>query len=175
MPREAKLLIYNIPMFLSEVKPETSLELLATGQFAGIKDSSGNWDAFLHFAALKQSTPFVLFAGSDRLYSKGRATGWSGVVSGIASCLPDLMVALGRAVDSHNQPKTHVLQRRLEEFVDWLAFFPIPVTMREAALFRKIKVGPHAVPIGGTTAVKLDEFRQWLRDWIPQMERDCKS
>lgn len=174
MPRETKLLIYNIPLFVSEVKPETSLALLATGQFAGIKDSSGNWDAFVGFSELKKSTPFALFAGSDRLYSKGRAMGWSGVVSGIASCLPDLMVALGRAVDSQNQPKTQRLQQRLEEFVAWLEPFPTPVTMREAALFRKIKVGPHAIPMGGATAVKLDEFRAWLRDWLPGMERDCK-
>ena len=126
MPREGKLLIYNIPFFLSEIKPETSLALLATGLFAGIKDSSGNWDAFLQFSELKRTTPFALFAGSDRLYAKGRAIGWSGIVSGIASCLPDLMVALGRAVDAHNEQTTTILQQRLEEFFAWFEAFPIP-------------------------------------------------
>jgi len=175
MPREGKLLIYNIPMCVSEVQPATSLELLATGQFAGIKDSSGNWEAFLQYSGLKKSVPFALFAGSDRLYARGRAIGWSGIVSGVASCLPDLMTGLGRAVDSHDDLKTQVLQQRLEEFVAWFEHFPIPVAMREAALVRNIKVGPHALPIGGSTAAKLDEFRGWLTDWLPQMQRDSKS
>ncbi len=174
MPRGGRLLIYNIPFFLTEVKPETSLELLATGQFAGIKDSSGHWEAFLQLSELKKAVPFALFSGSEKLYVKGRAIGWSGIVSGVASCLPDLMVALERALDTGNEAKTEILQQRLLEFVAWFDEFPIPFAMREAALSRGIKVGGHASPVGGGASAKMAEYRSWLKDWLPQMELDCK-
>ncbi|MEO8027751.1 MAG: dihydrodipicolinate synthase family protein [Bryobacteraceae bacterium] len=175
LPNDSKLFLYNIPFFLTEIRPETSLELLATGRFAGIKDSSGNWDAFLQFAELKKTTPFILFSGSEALYAKGKPLGWSGIISGIASCLPDLIIALDRAVDAQQDAKAELLSRRLAEFRAWFEPFPVPVAMREAALLRGLNVGPHATPLGPIASAKLEEYRAWLRNWLPQMERDCKS
>jgi dihydrodipicolinate synthase/N-acetylneuraminate lyase len=174
LPPGARLLIYNIPFFLTELKPETSLELLATGQFAGIKDSSGNWDAFVKFAGLKRSAPFTLFLGSELLYRNGRPMGASGMISGVAAALPDLMVALASAVETGNEEWAGRVEGRLREFLQWFEPFPVPVSMREAALARGLKVGPHAVPLGAAATSKLEEYRAWLRAWLPDMERDCR-
>jgi 4-hydroxy-tetrahydrodipicolinate synthase len=66
------IFLYNIPLFTSEIAVETSRELLASGSFAGIKDSSGNIDHFSKLRAQKESTPFTLLVGSDRIFTRGR-------------------------------------------------------------------------------------------------------
>src|SRR5258706_4026403 len=44
---ELPTFLYNIPVFTNGLEIETTLSLLDTGQFAGIKDSGGSWDYFV--------------------------------------------------------------------------------------------------------------------------------
>ena len=51
------IFLYNIPFFTTAISVETSCELLTTGRFAGIKDSSGDFGQFLRLKALRESNP----------------------------------------------------------------------------------------------------------------------
>jgi dihydrodipicolinate synthase/N-acetylneuraminate lyase len=171
----ARLLIYNIPFFLSEVKVETSIELLSSGAFTGIKDSSGNWDAFLQLRDLAATQPIALMVGFDGFYAKAREAGASGVVSGIAAALPDLMVALDQAVIRNDAARIQQLQTDLEEFLKHISTFPVPYGVREAARVRKLKVGDHATPLARTEAAEIAAFAEWAQPWIAERQSTWRS
>src|SRR6058998_945221 len=76
------IFLYNIPFFTTAISCETSCELLATGRFAGIKDSSGEFDQFLRLKAQRESTPFTFLVGNDVVFTRARSAGADGGVSG---------------------------------------------------------------------------------------------
>src|SRR5260370_6336231 len=90
--------LYNIPACTNEIAPPTVTELLASGRFAGIKDSSGNMEYFGVLCDAAQRTPFTLFAGQERIYVECKRAGADGIISGAASAIPELMVAWARAL-----------------------------------------------------------------------------
>jgi len=165
--------LYNIPKFTSPIACETSLQLLETGQFAGIKDSSAIWEDFEQLAAARRKLPFALFAGHDSLFARARAAGADGIVSGIASAVPELLVALDRAIRQGEADRTQALDARLREFLDWVVLAPAPAIIRKAAAVRGLKTGEPASPPGPESRRKLDEFGEWFRGWLPLVEKEC--
>ena len=157
--------LYNIPQFTSGLAVSTAVDLLATGKFAGIKDSSGLWD---YFEAVQRvaGRQFSVFVGGERIYSRACAAGAAGTISGIASALPELMVAIDRRARSGKD--TAELDRYASEFLDRTSEFPFPAGIREALGARGLKTGPHAIPLP-----EAGEFRAWFRDWLPAVERAC--
>lgn len=160
---DAPVYLYNIGQFTTELKLETSLELLATGAFAGIKDSYGGWDDFLAL----QKTGYTVFTGSDGMYARVVAAGGAGTVSGSASIIPELLVALDRCARSGGN--TDPLQARVQEFLDRALSFPFPLAFREAAMIRGLKMGPHASPVGKIENARMEEFRAWFSAWVKQL------
>jgi 4-hydroxy-tetrahydrodipicolinate synthase len=169
------ILLYNIPVFTSPISIETSRELLATGRFAGIKDSSGSFDAFLQLKAQRRSVPFTILAGSDRIFTLARSAGADGVVSGVACAIPELLLALDRAIQGADAEATTLLESRLQEFLQWLDRFPAPVGVREACAARGLKVGPLAVPLSPEKARELDQFKSWFQAWAPAVQKECSA
>ncbi|MEK7403922.1 MAG: dihydrodipicolinate synthase family protein [Acidobacteriota bacterium] len=171
----APVFLYNIPFFTSEISPETAVELLATGLFAGIKDSSGCWETFLRLRAAREEKPFTLLVGNDVIFARARAAGADGVISGVAGALPELMVALDRAIVAGDAPQRERLDARLQEFISWVDRLPAPIGVREAAALRGLKVGPPAVPPGPEGQRLLAAFRDWFKEWLPEVQKECKD
>jgi len=165
--------LYNMPQFTNEIAIETAVELLGTGLFAGIKDSSGSWEYFEALRAPARERPVSLLMGRDALYLRARAAGASGVVSGVASALPELLSGLERALESGEDARAAILQARLEEFVRWIDLFPAPAGIKEAARLRKLSAGAHSVPLGEEGERRLGEFGEWFRGWLPEVLREC--
>src|SRR5205085_12086391 len=86
------IFLYNIPCFNNEISIDTACELLATGLFAGIKDSSGNFDHFLRLKTQRESTPFTFLVGNDAIFTRARSAGADGGVSGVGCAMPELML-----------------------------------------------------------------------------------
>lgn len=162
----APIYLYNIPAFTSEIETETAVQLLATGRFAGIKDSSGNWDNFQALNRYKREHPFTLLVGHDSIFARARTEGADGVVSGVACAVPELLLALDRAIARHDDAETQRLDARLGEFLERIERFPVPVGIKAALAARGIKTGPLPVPLAGETQAALDEFREWFRGWV---------
>jgi len=169
------ILLYNIPPFTSEIAVETSRELLTSGSFSGIKDSSGNIDTFSKLRAQKESTPFTLLVGSDRIFARARRDGADGIVSGVACAIPELLLALDRSIQAGDSTAAARLDSRLQEFLGWLDRFPSPVGVKVACASRGLKVGPLAVPLSAAEGRRLDEFRSWLKDYLPDVLRECQN
>ncbi len=156
---KAPVYLYQIPQFTSGMVLQTMLDLLATGVFAGIKDSSGNWDDFVE---LQRAAP-RFFTGADAQYSRMLKNGAYGAISGVASVVPELMVAIDRRARAGED--TSALDAKVADFIDRSAAFPFPIGIREACAVRGIKTGPHAGPLGRQECLEMEEFRAWFSDW----------
>jgi len=158
------IMLYNIPQFTSGIAPETVRRLLDTGLFAGIKDSSGDWDYFEQLLALKAGRSFALLAGHDRLALRALRAGADGVLSGCACAIPELLVALQRAAAA-DQPRADALNAKLAQFIDWIERFPTPVGIKRAVELRGQKTAAPATPLSPASANAMEEFLAWFRDW----------
>lgn len=166
MQKSAPILLYNIPAFTTEIAIETAVDLLRTGLFAGIKDSSGRVEYFTRLQEVSAETPLSLLIGNDVAFTACRKAGAHGVVSGVACAVPELMLALDRAIQSGDQAATERLNARLHEFIGWIEQFPAPVGVKAATEARGLKIGPQAVPLSGPRQALLDQFVDWFRNWL---------
>lgn len=171
----ARIFLYNIPAFTNEIAVETAASLLRTGLFAGIKDSGGQYGYFERLLAVSQEKPFTLLIGNDRIYAQARPHGAHGIVSGVACAAPELLVALERAIAKNLPAQVERLDKRLQEFIAWHDQFPTPVVIKTAARERGLKIGPLASPLSPAAQKRLDEFREWFRAWLPDVQREAAS
>ena len=165
--------LYNIPACTSEIASSTAVDLLASGLFAGIKDSSGNLDYFRALSEQATQTPITLFCGYERIYGEARRLGANGAIFGTAAAVPELLVALDAAICAGASTRIHLLSARLNEFVDWIEVFPMTVGIKTALKQRKLKMGALALPLGERGDRKLAEFSEWFRGWLPDVLREC--
>ncbi|HKW96338.1 MAG TPA: dihydrodipicolinate synthase family protein [Bryobacteraceae bacterium] len=173
MGKQARIFLYNIPFFTSEIEIETAMELLSTGLFAGIKDSSGNYEHAERFCALAQQHPFTMLAGNDRIFTAARQAGAHGIVSGVACAAPELLVALDRAIKNQQAEEILRLDARLQEFIDWHERFPTPVAIKAATAVRGLKTGPFSTPLDAAGDARLEEFRQWFKSWLAAVQNEA--
>jgi 4-hydroxy-tetrahydrodipicolinate synthase len=173
MGAQARIFLYNIPFFTNELESGTAAELLATGQFAGIKDSSGRIEYFERMAAARSMTAFTLLVGNDAIFTKARSAGADGVVSGVACAVPELLLGLDRSICAGSADKTARLEARLQEFIRWLDRLPTPLGVKAATEARGLKVGPPAVPLSAGSQRTLDEFKEWFQGWLPEVKKEA--
>jgi 4-hydroxy-tetrahydrodipicolinate synthase len=159
--------LYNIPVFTNPISADLAGRLLSSGEFAGIKDSSGDWKLFESLQALHANLPFRLMIGSDPLYFRARPLGADGMVSGVAAAVPELMVALDRALNANDMGRATRLNAFLDEFISWINQFPATVGVKRAAVARGWKLNHSPIPFDEQTAAKLLEFERWFLDWLP--------
>jgi 4-hydroxy-tetrahydrodipicolinate synthase len=159
------ILLYNIPAFTTGIEIETVRRLFETGRFAGIKDSSGDWPYFERLLALRREMPFALFGGPELLVGRALQAGADGIISGCACAIPELVVALARAIAAGDSTLAGVLDNRLIEFATRAGQFPWPVAVRRAVELRGQKSGPLAVPLSPANQQALDDFSAWFRAW----------
>jgi 4-hydroxy-tetrahydrodipicolinate synthase len=168
------LLLYNIPQFTTGIEFSVASELLVEGIAQGIKDSSGNAAGFEQLQQLRSQHEFTLMVGNDAITAAARAAGCDGVISGVASALPELMVALDRAIltgATEVQPRWEV---RLRQFLEWCDKLPTPMAVKEATAARGLKLGPHSLLCEGQLRRDADMFREWFQGWLPQTLSECK-
>ena len=161
----APILLYNIPQATSLLSPPTAIELLETGLFAGIKDSSGDQAGFSQLLEASRRLGFRLFSGSERIYAWARQNGAHGIISGAASAIPELVVALDRAITSNADPaRIAQINTRLVEFIDHIETLPMTFGIKLAAGLRGLKTGPTAIPLDEAARQFCDWFSSWWRD-----------
>jgi 4-hydroxy-tetrahydrodipicolinate synthase len=89
----APAFLYNIPpRTVNDLSPELAGELARAG-FAGMKDSTGDFERHrAYLAAVPQS--FEVYTGTEPLIRDSVAAGAVGSINGLANCVPELMTAL---------------------------------------------------------------------------------
>ncbi len=142
----------HLPRFTTGIAAETARELISSGRFAGIVDTTGQ-----HSEAV---------VADDRRFREARCAGHA-VVSAAACALPELMVALDSSLSAHREEEASRLNSRLQDFLAWADCFPPFALIRMATGLRGIKTGPPAMPLPPDKLQKMDEFREWFKsaDW----------
>jgi dihydrodipicolinate synthase/N-acetylneuraminate lyase len=169
------VLLYNIPAFTNPLPFSLCERLLRQGTVGGVKDSSGDSDNYQRLAGIRQDKPFTFLMGADSLFVRARReNGIDGVVSGIAAAVPELLVALNRAIVKNSEEIITRLEVRLAQIIGWTDRLAVPVCIREAAALRGLKLGSHAVPLRGERERTVAEFREWFKPWLVDVQRECK-
>jgi 4-hydroxy-tetrahydrodipicolinate synthase len=141
--------LQNLPAFTTGIAPQTAQELLATGRFAGIVDSTGD-----HTGAL---------VADDRRFVEARRSGLA-AISAAACAMPELMVQLNDAVTARREDEVSRLNERLQHFLDWADCFPPYALIRAATGLRGIRTGPLSMPLSPEMQKKMEEFRIWFAE-----------
>jgi len=162
-----------VPLYLSGLDPSLANPLLSIGLFAGIVASADMAD-LAGLTAQTLPARFVLLAGCERTYAAAKSLGAAGIVSGIASAVPELIVALDEALGSGLAERATRLEARVAEFLDWADQLPFPVGIKEAARHRKLRTGAPAAPLSEQENRRLEEFREWFAGWLPAVLRECQ-
>ncbi|MCX6624104.1 MAG: dihydrodipicolinate synthase family protein [Acidobacteria bacterium] len=165
--------LYNIPFFSTELAVETSLELLESGAFAGIKDSCGKMEYYERLRELRNRQEFTLVIGNDNVFTRAKSVGIDGLISGCACPVPELMIGLSEAIEAGNATKRDLLQGRLEEFIKQIDQFPTPIGVKAATEVRGMKLGPLATPLGEERERLLSEFKEWFQGWLPVIQQEA--
>ena len=163
--RGASVYLANTPEYTSSITPETARELMETGLFAGMADSS--WGG--------QSWPQPAFSGpllsaNDATFLKARTAG-VGVISEIACALPELPLALDNALVAGRHAEVERLDRMLHDFLAWMQQFPPLAALKTAAAARGLKAGPLSIPIPPDKRMRLEEFSGWFRGALAAIQR----
>jgi 4-hydroxy-tetrahydrodipicolinate synthase len=164
--------LYNIPFFTNPMSGELMRNLLSTGAFAGIKDSSGEWPLFEAIQSVRDKVQIQNIVGNDRMYARARAVGADGIVSGVAACVPELMVALDRAVLAHDEARLQILDGHLQQFLKYLDQFPATIAIKQGAVARGWKQDHAAMPFDQHTLTAISEYRKWFEQWLPVVVAD---
>ncbi len=87
--------VYNVPKYASALTPKTFASLLDSPWLIGMKDSSGDADAFAGFLALAAGREDVAITqGSERDMLSALQAGANGIVPGVANLAPAAAVRL---------------------------------------------------------------------------------
>ena len=169
------LYLYNLPSFTNPIPIQLATELLNSGSFAGIKDSSSDVSMFTRLRQLKSTLPFQFLIGSEALYLQERRAGCDGIVSGVAGAIPELLVSLERAIQTGNMDKADLLNQRLQEFVQFVDRFPATIAIKQAAVARGWNLNQLAVPFDDDMSADVIAFHQWFRAWLPPVLAQCEN
>ena len=163
-------LLSNHPAHASAIDSDTVRELFATRHFAGIEDASSDVESFARIRAAADG-PACVLSGNDSLLKSAIHVGAHGAISAMAGAVPELVIALERAVRAGNAEESARLDSRVQEFMAWRQEFPEPAILKVAAAQRGLKTGALLVPLSAAKQRRLEEFREWFQGWLPNVKK----
>ena len=98
LPREGKVILYNIPSHSGVEIIDALVDALAERhpeQLLGIKDTSGNLEKTRHY--IQRYPRLAIYNGSDGNTAEAYRSGAAGSISATANVFPDLMAAVRKA------------------------------------------------------------------------------
>jgi 4-hydroxy-tetrahydrodipicolinate synthase len=160
-------LLYNLPSFTNNgIEPQTAIRLLnGVPNLVGMKDSSGNTADLKPLGDARKQSDFSLFVGDDSLLLGALQAGWDGVVSGIASFVPELISAVYRSYRSGDEALATAYQATLDALIEEVVRLPIPWGVRTGLAARGIANGPFHLPPSKERLRQAVELRDWLAKW----------
>jgi 4-hydroxy-tetrahydrodipicolinate synthase len=162
----APCVLYNLPTFTNRLELATMVNLLRTGAFIGVKDSSGEVAHLSELARERGSDAWSLLVGDDRLLLAGMQAGWNGGISGVAGFCPELLVAIHRSAGGNDANESARLQGLLDELVSRLTVFPAPWGIRIGLAARGYPTGPLPLPVTPDRQRQIVDFSEWLPEWL---------
>jgi N-acetylneuraminate lyase len=115
---ELPFIIYNIPSTTGyDLSYELFGEMAAVERVYGIKNTTLDASQIMKFRLLA-GEQFVIFNGPDEQYLAGRIMGADGGIGGTYGSMPELFVAMERAIRNNNMEKAKEIQAAINEIID---------------------------------------------------------
>ena len=130
----------------------------------GIKDSSGSASRLHELVTARAGAPWSLLVGDDLLLGRGLDAGWNGGISGLASCCPELLVALYRSVARGDAAERTRCEARLAELAAQLSPFPTPWGIRLVLRARGLHAGPLPWPLSAVRRREVERLEAWVSE-----------
>ena len=160
-----QILLYNLPQFASGLDPETAKRLIAdTPNIVGIKDSSGSLE-ILRVLSEPGFDACRIVGNDGALAGALRECVCDGVISGVASVLPELVQAV---FDNGRNPSDAAFRDRvkeLDEFIAAIDSFPVPWGLKWIAEARGIAAATFAQPVSCDRTAQVRKLKEWFRGW----------
>jgi len=95
---DAPAYLYNIPpRTVNDLSPALAGELARAG-FAGMKDSTGDFERHQAYLEAVRGQPFELYTGTEPLLVPSMRAGAAGTINGLANCRPELFTGIRDAL-----------------------------------------------------------------------------
>jgi dihydrodipicolinate synthase/N-acetylneuraminate lyase len=160
------IIMYNIPQVTKvTISPEAVERLAQHGNIMGIKDSSGNYVGFTHYARVAKSAPgFTLFTGADGTLLGNLLIGGHGIIGGTVNAASALEREVFEAFKAGELDKAAKLQRRLTQVVEVCKIGPGPACYKAPHVFRGHCGGYMTHPLQWLSADQMDRTRKGLQE-----------
>lgn len=167
---DSPVLLYNLPFFTNPLDYETSARLLDEEDgIVGIKDSSGLEDRFGRYVndfGNRDDKDVSLLVGQDPFAYDALHLGWDGIISGLGTLCPELLVCLFRSFRGGDPGRAEQCQRMIREMAVWLDPLPVPWAIRFGLECRGLDCGAPALPLSGEREKQKRAFQAWFEDWL---------
>jgi dihydrodipicolinate synthase/N-acetylneuraminate lyase len=160
------IMMYNIPQTTKvTISPEAVEKLAHHRNIMGIKDSSGNYVGFTHFARIaKQAPGFTLFTGADGTLLGNLLIGGHGIIGGTVNAAPKLEREIFDAFKAGDLENAANRQRILTQVVDVCKIGPGPAGYKAPHYLRGL-CGPHMThPLQWPTDDQLKKIEKGLKE-----------
>jgi 4-hydroxy-tetrahydrodipicolinate synthase len=165
------VLLYHIPQCTRDLGIANVLRLIATvPNIIGLKDSSGRPANLTLIDEARAQTPLAFFVGSDDLLLEALEQGAVGVISGIASACPELILPVYAALRAGRKKQARAFQSRLDEFIFHSRDLPPLWATKLALKVRGLELGSWAWPMGPRRYPQAREFQNWFAGQIATYE-----
>ena len=144
------VLAYRIPMFTSVDFPPQSARLIAARceNFAGLKDSSGDFAGVRAYVHAVPDRRLAVFMGNDNVLLPALEAGAAGVMSGGANIAPKLFIDMYRAFRQGRREEAARLQDLAASLEKTYALETFPAAIKEAMRLAGLPAGPCRRPVG---------------------------
>lgn len=163
------ILLYNLPQFTSGLNKETVRTLITeVPNIVGIKDSSGSLEILRDLKAHEVDACRII--GNDSVLAQALTEDvCDGVISGVASALPEIVLALYGSGRRPNSDEFRLATQLLDEFIAQLDVFPTPWGLKWIVEARGIIRATFSQPV---TAHRISQSKQmisWFHEWFPRV------
>lgn len=163
------ILLYNLPQFTSGLHKETVRALITeVPNIIGVKDSSGSLDILRDLSA--HGVDACRMVGNDNILAPALIEGiCDGVVSGVATALPEVILELYGHHEQTGSAEFHRASRLLDEFIAQLNPFPTPWGLKWIVEARGIVQATFSQPVTAHRIAQSQQMAAWFREWFPSV------
>ncbi len=158
------IMMYNIPQTTKVTISPAALEKLAQHRnIMGIKDSSGNYVGYTHYARVaKQAPGFTLFTGADGTLFGNLMIGGHGIIGGTVNAASALEREIFDAYKAGDFAKAADRQRVLTQVVDVCKIGPGPACYKAPHVLRGLCGGYMTHPLQWLSSDQMERTRKGL-------------
>ncbi len=165
---QTQILLYNLPQFTSGLDSATSQKLIKNyPNIIGIKDSSGSLETLRDLT--KNNIESCRIVGNDSALADAlREQVCDGVISGVASAFPELILSIFDLKNETNSAKFQERTTLLDEFIKHINILPTPWGVKIVAESRGIIQASFSQPLSARRKQQMKEILEWFPKWFKQ-------